>query len=120
MGPGTNYDIIVSDGGIRNRYMQDETFYLQKGDVLKYEGAQKNGFIKVLYNYEIPCFTGPNYETNVGWVSAKYLKRVTTCTACKGTGRKGTCPTCKGVGWGNCCYYTGMGVCRTCSGKGYR
>ena len=120
MGPGANYKAIVSTGGMHNPYQEDKVFYLQKGGVLKYDGAQKNGFVKVFLMEDLPYFIGPNDEINVGWVPAKSLKRVVTCTACKGTGRKGTCPECHGEGMGYCCSYTGLGVCKACNGKGYK
>jgi hypothetical protein len=119
-GPGTNYGICVSAGGVRSAYQYGETYYLWKGATLKYDGAQKNGFIRVTLNDPTPQFEGAGGEINTGWVSAKYLKRVTACTACKGTGYKGVCPHCNGDGMGYCCNYTGKAICNSCGGDGVR
>ena len=120
MGPSVNYEMAISGGGMHNPFMADDVVYLEKGDVVRQEATPRNGFVKVRLMCDLPYFIGPNDDPNVGWVHVKNLKRVVTCTACKGTGRRGICPECHGEGMGYCCSYTGLGICKTCNGRGYK
>ena len=94
-GPGKNYP--VDNWGIVGYKRQ-----LMKGDVVENLGKSKNGFCLI-------C--GPlkyNGEASEGWVSAQYLRPVTLCPECIGTGVVNiseqeidleNCKKCKGKGY---------------------
>lgn len=92
-GPGKNYPVY--DSGTKKRQ-------LMKGDVVANEGKRQNGFLLI---------SGPlewGGDERDGWVSAQYLRPVTLCKKCFGTGDMNigeididlrTCNKCKGKGY---------------------
>ena len=92
-GPGTRYGIVQGDGG---------NIQLFKGEVVAYKGKKKNGFCYIHVNRVEP---GTAYFDYDGWVSARYLRPVTVCSQCEGTGYTGDIEEMQG--------------CEKCSGKGY-
>ena len=93
-GPGKNYPIFDVEQGRKRQ--------LFKGDVVTNMGKKKNGFVLV---------NGPlewGGDERDGWVSAQYLRPVTLCKKCFGTGDMNvakedidlrTCDKCKGKGY---------------------
>lgn len=94
-GPGKNYPVYDDNGEGPKRQ-------LSKGDVVANLGEKKNGFCLVSGKLE---WGGDERE---GWVSAQYLRPVTLCPKCFGTGDMNvakvdidlrTCNKCKGKGY---------------------
>lgn len=93
-GPGKNFAVYdVGDGHKRQ---------LSKGDVVANCGKKENGFCLV----QGPLEWGGDERD--GWVSAQYLRPVTLCSKCFGTGNMNvgkvdidlrTCNKCKGKGY---------------------
>ena len=105
-GPGTKYGVVKNIGG---------TVQLWKGYIVKSDKAPKNGFVHFVYEG-----AGAG-EACDGWVSMKFLKPATKCSACNGRGNTGRkCSACNGEGGRVCCNYTGMELCEKCGGEGYK
>ena len=93
-GPGKTFAVYDSD--------TDHKRQLMKGDVVANEGKKQNGFVLI---------SGPlewGGDERDGWVSAQYLRPVTLCKKCFGTGDMNvgeididlaTCDRCKGKGY---------------------
>jgi hypothetical protein len=77
-GPGKNYRVILNDGF-------ETKCQLFKGNAVQYAGKVKNGFTYVKF---LNCgMTGASCYPDYGWVSSKYLKKLTKkCNVCKGKG----------------------------------
>lgn len=93
-GPGKNYAIYDTGDGHKRQ--------LSKGDVVANCGKKKNGFCLI----QGPLEWGGDERD--GWVSAQYLRPVTLCKKCFGTGDMNvgevdidlrTCDKCKGKGY---------------------
>jgi uncharacterized protein YgiM (DUF1202 family) len=93
-GPGKNFPIYDIDTGNKRQ--------LSKGKVVANCGKKENGFCLVRGPLE---WGGDERE---GWVSAQYLRPVTLCAKCFGTGNMNiskdeidlrTCNKCKGKGY---------------------
>ena len=93
-GPGKNYAIYDTGDGHKRQ--------LSKGDVVANRGKKKNGFCLI----QGPLEWGGDERD--GWVSAQYLRPVTLCKICFGTGDMNvgevdidlrTCDKCKGKGY---------------------
>ena len=76
-GPGTNYPVLMSEGA---------KLQLNKGEVVAYKGKKRNGFC---YVHVTKIAFGSAFFDYPGWVSAKYLREVTLCDECNGTGYVG-------------------------------
>ena len=74
---------------------------LDKGEIVRSLGVQRNGFAKVAHisSYNL-------WEE--GWVSLQYLVRAQRCPECNGDGAH----------W--CCDFTGKKQCSQCHGIGYK
>ena len=92
-GPGKNYAVYDNN--------TDHKRQLSKGDVVEYCGKKKNGFILIRQ-------LGWGEDERDGWVSAQYLRPVTLCPECNGTGVVNiseqeidleNCKKCKGKGY---------------------
>ena len=92
-GPSMKYAVVQGDGG---------KLQLFKGEVVAYNGKKKNGFCHIHVTRVEP---GTAYFVYDGWVSAKYLRAVTVCSECDGTGLVGEIEEMKG--------------CKKCHEKGY-
>ena len=95
-GPGTNYPVFDGGSGTNGKLQ------LNKGDVVRKCGKKKNGFCLVSAALE---WGGDERE---GWVSAQYLRPVTICKTCFGTGDENVGPV-----------DIDLVTCRKCKGKGY-
>ena len=95
-GPGTNYPVYYGGTGTNGKLQ------LNKGDVVRNCGKKKNGFCLVSAALE---WGGDERE---GWVSAQYLRPVTICKTCFGTGDENVGPV-----------DINLVTCRKCKGKGY-
>lgn len=76
-GPGTNYPVLMSEGA---------KLQLDKGEVVISKGKKRNGFC---YVHVTKIAFGSAFFDYPGWVSAKYLREVTLCDECNGTGYVG-------------------------------
>ena len=92
-GPGTSFPVL-RDGQTRYR--------LNKNELVFDRGERKNGFCLV----ELRFAEIPEEDEVVGWVSARYLRKVNLCQNCGGWGTDGPdaehltkCKTCKGKGY---------------------
>lgn len=92
-GPGKNYPVIFWEG---------QKLQLEKNEVVYDKGKRRNGFCYVTVNKVIPTVAVFTYD---GWVSAQYLRPVTLCPECGGSGCVGDieelkdCPRCKTKGF---------------------
>ncbi len=87
---------------------------LDKGEIVRSLGVQRNGFAKVAY-------TGTYNLWEWGWVSLQYLVRAQRCSNCGGKGYfNQRCPECDGAGVHACCDFTGKKRCNRCYGVGYK
>ena len=93
-GPGKNFEVYDIKTGNKRQ--------LSKGDVVRNGGKKKNGFCLI----QGPLEWGGDERD--GWVSAQYLRPVTLCAKCFGTGDMNigeididlrTCDKCKGKGY---------------------
>lgn len=76
-GPGTGHPVLMSEGA---------KLQLNKGEVVAYKGKKRNGFC---YVHVTKIAFGSAFFDYPGWVSAKYLREVTLCDECGGTGYVG-------------------------------
>lgn len=105
-GPGKNYRQIKDEGWL-------QPVYLGKGEIVSFEGAKRNGFVKI-GSMSLKMFW-------TGWASAQYLTPAVKCQACNGRGTTGrVCPECNGEGLAYCCNYTGRELCNQCGGIGWK
>ena len=87
------YPVLISEG---------EKLQLFKGEVVHYKGKIRNGFY---YVHVSKIDFGSAYFDYDGWVSAKYLRFVSLCPECGGSGYIGEIEDLK--------------ECKKCNNKGY-
>lgn len=127
-GPGKNYGVIAFDGCSGWTKWQ-----LDKSDIVRYLGKQKNGFMYVEAMQPSSC--SASYREK-GWISSQFLKQMKAkCPNCNGKGffnRPCTdWPDDEGYGHPHACicqhdvmvpggnYSAGKQVCNRCNGAGY-
>ena len=102
----------LKSGMVHDNWAGKYPVYLDKGDIVRSLGVQRNGFAKVEITHKY-------YEE--GWVSMQYLVRAQRCSNCGGKGYfNQACPHCDGEGAQACCDGTGKKQCSKCYGIGYR
>jgi hypothetical protein len=81
-GPGKNY--AIEEAAMILRYGNGGKAQLFKGDIVKYLGKRKNGFMYV----EVWGYAGDGYKNADNyWVDSRYFTPATLCPKCKGKGR---------------------------------
>lgn len=96
-------------------YYNDKTVRLSKGEIVKFTGKRRNGFILVE-----ECMASHQPAWDSGWISSKYVCNAKKCSNCRGKGFfNRICPYCEGEGH-LCCKYSGRMMCKPCWGVGYK
>ena len=120
-GPGKNF--AVHRGDPESGLLMSRGTYLQlaKGEIVKYAGAKKNGFIKIYVANVAADGCGQWGIDQPCWVSSQFLTPATRCSLCRGTGRaRGRCRS-EMHGYLNDMLFWGCPDCRCskCDGLGW-